>query len=160
VFWGKGQCGTCHMVHGKGGLSGPELTNIAGYRKTQSIIDALTKPYHKVYPPGGAHLLETPTRGEWRPVEVTTQDGRTVKGVLLNQDTHSLQIMGDDNQLHMVVRGKLRSVKVEPKSRMPTDVDKRLAPDEFKDLVAYLTRLGTVRKSGIPAAPAAPSGDQ
>ena len=33
VFWGKGQCGTCHMLSGKGGLTAPDLSNIAGVRK-------------------------------------------------------------------------------------------------------------------------------
>ena len=54
IFWGKGECGNCHVVKGKGGLVGPDLTNLAGTRKTASIVDALTKPLHKVFGDGGA----------------------------------------------------------------------------------------------------------
>ena len=54
IFWAKGECGNCHMVKGKGGLIGPDLTNLAGTRKTASIVDALTKPLHKVFGDGGA----------------------------------------------------------------------------------------------------------
>ena len=54
VFWGKGGCGSCHMVKGRGSIIGPDLSNLAGLRKTNSIIDALTKEQHRVYGPGGA----------------------------------------------------------------------------------------------------------
>ena len=76
------------------------------------------------------------------PVYVTTADGKIVEGVLLNEDGYSLQMIGNDNQLHLFDRAKLRRVVVEPRSLMPTDYDKRLAPDEFKDLLAFLTRQG------------------
>lgn len=155
VFWGNGQCGACHMVKGRGGLTGPELSNIAGFRKTQSIVDALTKPHHRVYPPGGAHLLETPTRGDWRPVTVVTREGKTIAGVLINQDTHGLQIMGDDEKLHLFVRRELRSVKVEERSRMPTDYDKRLSREEFRNLVAFLTRQANMPRPGVEVGAAA-----
>jgi hypothetical protein len=51
-------------------------------------------------------------------------------------------MIGTDNQLHLFDRAKLRRVVVEPRSLMPTDYDKRLTPDEFKDLLAFLTRQG------------------
>ena len=59
VFWGKGDCGTCHMVNGRGSIVGPDLTHLAAMRKTIAIIDALTKAQHRVYGDGGAqpHLL-------------------------------------------------------------------------------------------------------
>jgi hypothetical protein len=43
VFGNKRQCGTRHLIRGKGGLIGPDLSNIAGVRKYSSIVDALTK---------------------------------------------------------------------------------------------------------------------
>jgi putative heme-binding domain-containing protein len=142
VFWGKGQCGTCHMLAGKGGLTAPDLSNIAGTRKSSTIVDALTKAQHKIYGSGGAHLAALPVMDTYLPVHVTTADGKTVDGILLNEDTYSLQMIGNDNQLHLYDRSKLRRIVVEPKSLMPTDYDKRLAADEFKDLMAFLTRQG------------------
>jgi cytochrome c oxidase cbb3-type subunit 3 len=151
IFWGKGDCGSCHMVGGRGSIIGPDLSRLASMRKTNSIIDALTKAQHRVYGPGGAqpHVL-TPLQ-MYPVVRVTTQDGRTVRGVLRNEDSFSMEIMGLDQQLHLFDRGKLKSVVQEPQSLMPSDYDKRLTKDEFDNLLAYLTRLGT------PPTPAAPS---
>jgi hypothetical protein len=46
------------------------------------------------------------------------------------------------------------------RSIMPTDYDKRLAPDEFKDLMAYLTRLGTAQTAQAGRGAAAPAGGE
>ncbi|HYJ36474.1 MAG TPA: c-type cytochrome [Rhizomicrobium sp.] len=142
VFRGKGQCSSCHMVKGQGSIVGPDLTNLASLRKTNSIIDALTKEQHRVYGPGGAqpHLL-TPLP-VWRVVRVTGADGKTVRGLLRNEDSFSLQVMGLDQQLHLYDRSKVKVV-YEPKGLMPSDYDKKLSKDEFDNLLAYLTRLGT-----------------
>ena len=142
VFWGKGQCGSCHMMSGKGGLTAPDLSNIAGTRKASSISDALTRQQHRVYGSGGAHLQALPAMDSYLPVYVTTADGKIIEGVLLNEDSYSLQMIGTDNQLHLFDRATLRRVVVEPRSLMPTDYDKRLTADEFKDLLAFLTRQG------------------
>jgi putative heme-binding domain-containing protein len=155
VFSGKGQCSSCHMLGGKGGLTAPDLSNIAGTRKSSSIVDALTKAQHRVFGSGGAHLRALPAMDSYLPVHVTTADGKTVDGILLNEDGYSLQMIGNDNQLHLFDRAKLRRVVVEPKSLMPTDYDKRLTADEFKDLLAFLSRQGykvpaTAGRGGAP----------
>jgi len=157
IFWGKGQCGNCHMLGGKGGLTAPHLNNIAATRKASTIIDALTKEQHHEYDSGGAHLKSLPPMDSYLPVHLTTADGKVVNGVLLNQDGYSLQIIGDDQRLHSYDRAKLRRVDVEPKSLMPTDYDKRLTAEEFKDLVAFLTRQGT--KPPTPGRGGPPRGD-
>jgi len=145
IFWGKGQCGTCHMLGGKGGLTAPDLNNIAATRKASTIADALTKEQHHEYDSGGAHLKSLTPMDSYLPVHVTTADGKVIDGVLLNQDGYSLQMIGNDQRLHSFDRARLRRVDIEPKSLMPTDYDKRLTPEEFKDLVAFLTRQGTKR---------------
>ncbi|HVW72994.1 MAG TPA: c-type cytochrome [Rhizomicrobium sp.] len=150
IFWGKGDCGSCHMVNGRGSIVGPDLSQLASVRKTNSIIDALTRAQHRVYGPGGAqpHLL-TPLP-VWPVVDVTTKDGKTMRGVLRNEDSFSLQVMGLDQQLHLYDRSKVKVV-YEQGSLMPSDYDKRLSKDEFANLLAYLTRLGT------PPTPPSPS---
>ena len=143
IFWGKGQCGNCHMLGGRGGLTAPDLNNIATTRKASTILDALTKEQHREYGSGGTHLKSLPPMDSYLPVHVTTADGKVIDGILLNQDGYSLQMIGNDQRIHSFDRAKLRRLEIEPKSLMPTDYDKRLTPEEFKDLVAFLTRQGT-----------------
>jgi putative heme-binding domain-containing protein len=150
VFWGKGGCGGCHMIGGRGGVIGPDLSNIASMRKSVAIANALTKPDHHVYGDGGVHLPMLPPMDE-NPVHLVKKDGTVIDGVMLNQDAYSVQVMGMDSKLHLLSRSQLRSVTIGAGSVMPSDYDKRLTPDEFRDLMAFLTRQGK------PAATAAAS---
>jgi hypothetical protein len=68
-------------------------------------------------------------------------------------------MMGSDQRLHSFDRAKLRRVSVESKSLMPTDYDKRLAPEEFKDLLAFLTRQGTKPPPPTPGGGGPPHGE-
>jgi cytochrome c oxidase cbb3-type subunit III len=145
IFRGKGQCAGCHVVKGQGGLIGPDLTNLAGTRKTVSIVDALTKERHRVFGDGGAIPKILTPLATYQAVTVTYPDGRTMRGVVKNEDSFSLQIMGLDNELHMIDRQKAKVV-YEPASLMPTDYDKRLTADELKNLLAYLTRLSSTAR--------------
>jgi putative heme-binding domain-containing protein len=149
IFWGKGECGSCHTARGKGGLLGPDLSNVAGQRKLSSIRNALTKPDHRVLGDGGQIESVLYPRASYKAVRVVTKDGKTIRGVIRNEDSFSVQLMGTDNNLHMFARDEVKQIADEPKSFMPTDYDKRLTPAEFQDLLAYLSRLG------VPAAPAA-----
>jgi cytochrome c oxidase cbb3-type subunit III len=141
IYLGKGQCSTCHMVNGKGSLMGPDLSNLAGMRKTQSIVNALTKELHRIPGDGGTHDSVLMPLQTYQPVRVTLADGKVLNGVLRNEDSFSIQLFATDNQLHLLDRSKLKEVYYQPKSLMPTDYDKRLTPQELQDLMAYLTRL-------------------
>jgi putative heme-binding domain-containing protein len=141
VFWGKAECGKCHMIRGKGGIIGPELSAIADTRKTASIVDALTNPGYRVQGDGGAipRKLEPPQN--YRAVRVTMPDGRVIRGVLKNEDSVSLQILGvEDSRLHLLDRSRVKDVVYEKTSLMPRDYKTRLTSEEFQNLLAYLTR--------------------
>ena len=142
VFWGKGQCGSCHMLNGKGGVTGPDLSNIAAVRKSVAIVNALTKADHRVFGDGGVHLPAIPPM-DYEPVRVVTRDGRIIDGVMRNQDHWSVQLISLDGKFHSFDRDEVASVTLKPGSIMPTDYDKRLSAEEFRDLVAFLTRQGT-----------------
>jgi len=142
VFWGKGGCSSCHAISGRGSVVGPDLSNIAAMRKSTAIGDALTKSEHRVYGDGGVHLPSPPPM-EYEPVHVVTKSGQAIDGVMRNQDGWSVQFVSLDGKLHSFDRADLRSVTVKPGSIMPSDYDKRLSADEFRDLMAFLTRQGT-----------------
>jgi putative heme-binding domain-containing protein len=143
IFWGKGECGNCHMTRGRGGLIGPDLSNLAGRRKLSSIRDSLTKPQHGVTGDGGQIESVLYPLSSYRLVRIVTKDGKTIRGTVKNENSFSIQIMGADNALHLFEREDLREVIDEPKGLMPTDYDKRLTPEEFQDLLAFLSRQGT-----------------
>jgi cytochrome c oxidase cbb3-type subunit III len=44
VFEGKGRCLECHMIRGKGGLLGPDLSNVGAERSLREIRSALIAP--------------------------------------------------------------------------------------------------------------------
>jgi putative heme-binding domain-containing protein len=151
IFWGKANCGSCHMIKGKGAILGPDLSNLGGTRKVQDIIDALTKEDHRIAADGGTHDTTLLPMSTYQPVRITMKDGKVVSGILKNEDSFSLQVLGkDDLNIH---RFKRQDVKVyyEPNSLMPHDWDKRLPPSEFQDLMAFLTRLF------VPPPPAPPA---
>jgi putative heme-binding domain-containing protein len=142
IFWGKADCGGCHMLRGRGGLIGPDLSNIAGQRKLASIRDAMTKPDHRVAGDGGRRDTVLTPLSNYQPVRVVTHDGVAIRGVVRNEDSFSLQILGLDNALHMFSRDELREIRYETTRLMPTDYDKQLTQEEFQDLLAFLSRQG------------------
>jgi putative heme-binding domain-containing protein len=141
IFWGKAECGKCHMVRGKGGVIGPELSAIADIRKTASIVDALTNDNYRVQGDGGAIPRKLEPPGDYRAVRVTLADGKVIRGVLKNENSTSLQILGvDDSRLHLLNRARLKDVMYDKARLMPSDYETRLTKEEFQDLVAFLTR--------------------
>jgi putative heme-binding domain-containing protein len=141
VFWGSANCGSCHMIKGKGSILGPDLSNLAGTRKVQNIVDALTKANHKIMADGGTHDTTLLPITTYQPVRVTTADGKVISGILKNEDSFSLQVLGrEDLVLHRFTRNDVK-VFYDPQSLMPHDWDKRLRAAEFQNLLAFLTRL-------------------
>jgi len=126
VFTGAGQCSNCHMIRGQGGTLGPDLSSAGGRLTLQKLRDSLT--------------TELPISPGFRPVKVITRAGGVVEGVARNEDGFSLQIMDHHGKLHLFDRNELRSVVYGTKSPMPRDVHKRLSAEDFRDLVAMLSR--------------------
>ena len=151
TFWTGAKCGACHMVKGRGNVLGPDLSNLGGTRKVQNIVDALTKVNHKIVADGGTHDATIVANTSYQPVRITTADGKVVSGILKNEDSFSLQVLGkDDLNLYRFKRADVK-VFYDPQSLMPHDWDKRLSPVEFQNLLAFLTRLY------VPPPPAPPA---
>jgi putative heme-binding domain-containing protein len=127
IFWGKGGCSNCHQIRGKGGLTGPDLTNVGGVRPVEQIREDIASP--------SADGYET-----WRRVVAVTRDGKTIEGALRNRSNYSLQIQDVKGVPRLIAMAGLREVTIEKKSPMPADFASRLSKEEMRDLVAYLSR--------------------
>jgi putative heme-binding domain-containing protein len=129
IFFGKAKCADCHMVRGRGGILGPELTNTAGERSLNFLRDALTKPRPHI------------PRG-YQPVRIVTAEGHKLSGVVKNENNFSMQVLDTNARLHLLLREEIRDIEYGKESLMPANYDKTLTEPEFNDLLAYLTRLG------------------
>jgi putative heme-binding domain-containing protein len=122
VFTGKGGCLKCHMLNGKGGTIGPDLSNIGAQVTLKHLRESLS--------------VQRPIPPDYRPIKVVTRDGQTVEGIAKNEDAFSIQIL----ELHLYDTNELREIIPGKTSLMPHDYDKVLSAQEYQDLVAMLAR--------------------
>ena len=140
LFYGDANCSLCHMVNGKGGRLGPELTAVGSSRTREAIIDSVRNPSHRLAWGLTEATKEFPQ--EYETVTVVTEDGKQIKGVTLNEDSFSVQIMDMGEHIHLLEKDKLKSFQKTRESAMPkydTDV---LSDKDLADVVTYLTSVG------------------
>jgi cytochrome c oxidase cbb3-type subunit III len=127
VFFGKGRCSGCHMIRGRGGLLGPDLSNVGGERTLAEIRESVLNP----------SLTEEP---KYRAITLVTQKGEKIAGTLRNRDNFSLQMMDAQGNLRFFLATELREIVLQEKSAMPDDYEKLLGAPELQDLLAFLSR--------------------
>jgi putative heme-binding domain-containing protein len=131
IFDGKGACATCHRVDGVGSRVGPDLTRVGQLRRSVELEQSLLDPASEVLPAN-------------RSYRVTTRDGATVSGRLLNHDTFTVQILDTNEQLRSFAKADLREHGFVA-SPMPS-YRGRLDAQETADVVTYLASLKGSRK--------------
>ena len=141
VFWGTAGCATCHMVQGRGGVLGPDLSRVGEARSADYLIDSIRQPSKElsngILDPNNHYGLPL----VYDTVTVVTVAGERVVGVARNEDTFSIQLMDTHQSLQFFLKKNLKEVTHERKSLMPVYAETMLKPAELQDLVAYLETL-------------------
>jgi len=127
IYDGKGGCAACHRVNGNGSLAAPDLTDIGLLRKPSVIQRSLLDPTKGMEPIN-------------RPVRIVMQDGRTIRGRRLNEDTVSVQLIDENTKLVSLAKSDIREFELGTTSGMPS-FQGRLSDVEVADLLAYLVSL-------------------
>jgi putative heme-binding domain-containing protein len=141
IFWETAGCSICHMVQGRGGVLGPDLSRVGEARSADYLIDSIRQPSKEL----STGMLD-PNNHYGLPlvydtVKVVTVDGQKIVGVAKNEDTFSLQLIDTNQQLQFFLKKNLREVTHERKSLMPIYSEDKLKPADLQDLVAYLEGL-------------------
>ena len=142
LFYGSAGCGTCHMVNGKGGRLGPDLSSTGASRSVEYLTESLRNPSKRL-----AEGISEPLKDfsqEYETVTVVTVDGTKLQGVVLNEDSFTVQMLDTREQLHPFEKSKLRSYVKTRESLMPAYDAKALPEKELKDIIAFL--LGASEK--------------
>jgi putative heme-binding domain-containing protein len=142
LFYGDANCSTCHMFEGKGGRVGPDLSSVGISRTVESLVESVRDPSRRL-----AWGLTEPTKEfaqRYETVTVLTPDGKEIKGITLNEDSFSLQVMDTAERIHLFDKDKLRSIKKSRQSLMPAYDPATLSDQDLNDIIAYL--LGGAEK--------------
>jgi len=140
LFYGDGNCSLCHMVEGKGGRLGPELTAVGGSRTREAIVDSVRNPSRRLAWGLTEATKEFPQ--EYESVTAVTADRKEIRGVTLNEDSFSVQIMDANEQIHLLEKNKLLSFQKSRESAMPKYGVDILIDKDLEDVVAYLISVG------------------
>ena len=127
IFEGKGTCSTCHRVNGRGPRAAPDLSDIGVARAPAALERSIREPTSALMP---IH----------RPVTIVMKDRTIIRGRRLNEDTFTVQVIDEKEQLHSIAKRDIEVLEVSAKASMPAFAD-RLTADEIADTVAYLLTL-------------------
>ncbi len=126
-------CAKCHTakdVNGvvRGGKVGPELTNVAGSRTPQFIIESVMDPSANI-------------ASGFEGVTVQTHDDDFLTGMKKGEDAISIDLMDDTGQIVKISKTDIVEIIPEKISTMPGNFREILTMEQFHDLLAYLLTL-------------------
>ena len=136
LFYGTAACGTCHMVNGKGGRLGPDLSSTGASRSVEYLTESLRSPSKRL-----AKGILQPLKDfaqEYETATVVTSDGTKLQGVVLNEDSFTVQMLDTREELHAFEKSKLRSYEKTRESLMLAYDAKTLPGKDLNDLIAFL----------------------
>ncbi|HZV89277.1 MAG TPA: c-type cytochrome [Candidatus Binatus sp.] len=140
LFFGTAACSTCHMIEGKGGRLGPDLTTTGSARATDYLVDSVRNPSRRLAQ-GISEAMKEFSQ-EYETVKVETADGQKFTGVVLNEDHFTLQMLDLREQIHLFEKDKLRSYEKSRESLMPAYDQKLLSDKDLQDILAFLLSVG------------------
>jgi cytochrome c oxidase cbb3-type subunit III len=120
-------CAACHRLAGAGPRTAPALDDIGFMRRPGQILTSLMDPTKGTMPIN-------------RAVTIITSDGRTIQGRRFNEDTFSVQLIDQQENLRSIEKSDIRRYDVSMTSQMPS-YRGRLNDAELADLLAYLVSL-------------------
>ncbi len=126
------------MVHGRGHVNGPDLSDIARKSTVRELELVLENPTSQM----GIH--STPTCPNWAfcpdeawaVVDVHLRDGTTLRGFARNRAKHDLQLETFDGKMHFLTDQDYTGITSEKQSYMPAF---KADPAVRENLIAYLS---------------------
>ena len=133
IFFGKGECSSCHSIGGQGGFLGPDLSAYGSTKAAKEILEDAVKT-NRIAPTG------------YKLAVATTREGNRLEGIIRNEDNFSVQMQTADGSFHFLQKSDLQTLEFLNHSLMPTNYAERLSHDELNDIVSYLMSAAPPRK--------------
>lgn len=118
-------CIECHRAGGDGGSLGPNLERITQTRSQAALSNSIREP-------------SSSTGRGYKPIVLTTNDGRQVSGIIKGEDAFSIQIQDSSQRLRGFAKSELRSIDRAVASLMPAFPERQLDDEQLGDILSYL----------------------
>lgn len=133
-FFGKGQCGSCHMVSGAGAAVGPDLSGVARELTVDQLRESLLQPNARIAP-------------GYAMVTAQLRDGHPIRGFQRARTTFNTTLQDTNGRFHSLSLDRVTGIEEDKQSAMPAV---KADATELTNVIAYLSRLTGVQP-GVPA---------
>jgi putative heme-binding domain-containing protein len=141
LFWGKGNCGTCHTVGPRGGRMGPDLTDIGARRSESYLRTSIVDPEAEVADTFAFYQRFITMPDNFLQVRVVTSDGKKITGARVDEDTFTIQLRDYSDHLYSFEKSDLKELTKDwGKSPMPS-YRTMFSDTELQDVIAYVASL-------------------
>ena len=128
-LFAEASCAGCHKMQGEGGAIGPDLTDVFARWKGDrvGILREVLEPSHKV---DAKYVMQ----------RILTVDGRTVTGVLLNEDDEKVTLLSNPEAKEpaVILQDDIEAMVPSSVSMMPKALMDQYTKDEIFEVLAYL----------------------
>ena len=122
-------CYKCHMVGGRGGQVGPDLTVIARTMDRKKLAESILEPSKEISPQFTTWAIET-------------KNGKVLNGMLLGEEVNGdLRLGNNQGEIFFVPFNEIETRAPMPVSIMPEKLHETMTATELRDLIAFLETL-------------------
>lgn len=127
----KKHCSACHRVGETGHAVGPDLTALKN-RSLSAMTVAVMDPNRAV-------------EDKYQSFTVLTEEGRQVTGIVTEETGASITLRMQEGKTKTILRTNMQRMQNSRKSLMPVGLEKELAPEQLRHLLAYVEQLNEQR---------------
>ena len=125
---GIANCSKCHLVKGRGGAVGPDLSYVGTSRTREFILESILNPSAVI-----THGYQT--------VMILTTNRKFITGIKKNEDESGIDILNKEGKNLHIPRENIKKFKIQKISTMPGNFKDLLEIQDITDVLAYLGSL-------------------
>ena len=137
LFFGGARCSECHMVNGKGGFIGSDLSLYGADESAGQIRSVILDPERNLPP-------------QKKATTVVTHTGQKFTGMLKVDDNFSVSIQTMDGDFLFFQKSQLTHIDIGSHSLMPINYGSMFNDKQINDLVSYLLHVGSENSKRSP----------
>ncbi len=117
-------CAVCHEFSGLGHAVGPALAALEN-RSAEHLLTSILDPNRAL-------------EATYREYQIETNDGLTYNGILTEDTSVSLSLLGPESKRSQILRQQVERISATERSLMPEGLERDLTTDQMSDLLAFL----------------------